>query len=252
MGAWGVTIFSDDVAADVRGDFRELIGDGHTPDGATKRLIKQYREILSDPDEAPVFWLSLAAVQWQIGCLTEKVKLRAIKIIDSGKDLKRWEGEPALLKKRAATLAELREQLLSVPPPPKRIPRTYRAENDWKVGEVVAYRLQSGRKVLLRVIGHHTDKGGTSPVCELLDWVGTTVPEAGQVKSLPIKKSKQAWGVCSQFMLGMPRGPRARKAEAERIIRLGVEAKPRQKPDWCVAFPWEYLDSLFQEVFGIT
>ena len=37
MGTWGVAIFSDDLAADIRGDFRELIGDGLTPSEATAR-----------------------------------------------------------------------------------------------------------------------------------------------------------------------------------------------------------------------
>ena len=28
MGAWGTAIFADDLAADIKGDFRDLIGDG--------------------------------------------------------------------------------------------------------------------------------------------------------------------------------------------------------------------------------
>lgn len=31
MGTWGTGIFSDDLASDIREDFKELIGDGKSP-----------------------------------------------------------------------------------------------------------------------------------------------------------------------------------------------------------------------------
>jgi hypothetical protein len=66
MGAWGVAVFSDDLAADIRGDFRELIGDGLTPSEATNRLVEQYASSLDDSDEMPVFWIALALAQWKL------------------------------------------------------------------------------------------------------------------------------------------------------------------------------------------
>ncbi len=67
MGAWGVAIFSDDLAADIRDDFRELIGDGLTPSEATDRLMEEYRSALDDSHELPVFWIALAVAQWKLG-----------------------------------------------------------------------------------------------------------------------------------------------------------------------------------------
>ncbi len=74
MGAWGVAIFSDDLAADIRGDFRELIGDWLTPSEATDRLKAEYASSLDDPNEMPVFWIALALAQWKLGRLDEFTK----------------------------------------------------------------------------------------------------------------------------------------------------------------------------------
>ena len=40
MGAFGIAIFSDDNAADLRGDYRDLIGEGYSGPEATDRLIQ--------------------------------------------------------------------------------------------------------------------------------------------------------------------------------------------------------------------
>jgi hypothetical protein len=42
VGTWGPGIFSDDLAADVREDFRDLISQGLTPEEATERLKRDY------------------------------------------------------------------------------------------------------------------------------------------------------------------------------------------------------------------
>ena len=43
MGAWGPAIYSDDLACDIRDDFKELIGDGHNSEQATILLEKEYK-----------------------------------------------------------------------------------------------------------------------------------------------------------------------------------------------------------------
>lgn len=49
MGTWGTAIFSDDLAADVRDDWREAILDGLDREEATQKLLADYREILGNP-----------------------------------------------------------------------------------------------------------------------------------------------------------------------------------------------------------
>src|SRR4051812_29356245 len=91
MGAWGTAIFSDDIAADTRDAFTDFVAEGLTSTQATDRLIAESSELLDDEDDAAVFWLSLAATQWKTGRLVKSVRDRAIVIIESGMDLRRWE-----------------------------------------------------------------------------------------------------------------------------------------------------------------
>src|ERR1700687_3648606 len=162
MGSWGVGIFADDLAADVRADFRELVGDGLSATEAVDRLMGEYASFVNDPEEGPVFWLAMADSQWKLGRLEERTLQNALRVIDTGQDLRRWDALKDR-ERREAILRKLRAQLLSPPPEPKRVPRVVREANDWAVGQVIGLRLPSQRWTLMRVIGHHTDKGDGSP-----------------------------------------------------------------------------------------
>src|SRR5262245_40768679 len=77
MGAWGVGIFSNDDAADLREELRDLIADGHSANDATNKLVDDYgigRGGVDDND----FWLGLAAAQHKIGHLGDGVLERAL------------------------------------------------------------------------------------------------------------------------------------------------------------------------------
>src|SRR5438105_1101139 len=154
MSAWGVAVFSDDLAADVRDAYRERIGERLSPTQAVEKLLVQFASSVADQDEGPVFWIALASVQWKLGRLEEGTQREALRVIESGQDLLRWQGSKNQ-QKRAAVLEKVRQQLLSPPPPPKRVPRTIKEANDWQGGEVVGLRLHSGNWALMRVIGHH-------------------------------------------------------------------------------------------------
>lgn len=60
MGSWGVELFEDDTACDVRDDYGELIEDGVADDDATRQVLESYREALDDDADAAVVWLALA------------------------------------------------------------------------------------------------------------------------------------------------------------------------------------------------
>jgi hypothetical protein len=89
LGTWGPGIFSDDTAADVRGDFRELVEGGVPDDEATARVVDRYRDALGD--EEHLLWLAPAAAQAQVGRLDEHVRARALEVIDGGGGLEEWE-----------------------------------------------------------------------------------------------------------------------------------------------------------------
>jgi hypothetical protein len=240
MGAWGTALFSDDTAADVRDGYRDLIGDGFTSPQATDALAKEWGEALADSDEASVFWLALASTQWQCGRLEPRVKSKALKIIEDGTDLRRWREDFKLLKNREAVLAKLLSQLTSPQPPEKHISKRYRNTCDWDVGEVIKYRLLSEKPFLFRVIGFHADKGGTSPVCEMLDWSGAEVPSEKVVRGLT--------GKGPQFMLGRLK---EKELPIERVTRLGVKTESNRKPGGYTVLLWSHLDQQLREVLGL-
>ncbi len=246
MGTWGTAIFSDDLAVDIRRDFRELIGDGLTPSEATERLKAEYSSSLEDPDEMPVFWIALALTQWNLGRLDEGTKKMALQVIDDGTDLEKWDDAKERAK-RAVVLARTRAELLSASPPAKRVPRTIREANEWQIGETIGFQLLSGRWTMFRVIGHHTDKGGRFAVCELLDWVGEVFPPQDLISNLQIRKENTPRGI-SQFLFQEPR----KKKEQARVVRLGIFTTPQQTLGAYTALVWPYVDNQLTEIFALN
>ncbi|MBS0263417.1 MAG: hypothetical protein JSS02_15855 [Planctomycetes bacterium] len=169
MGAWGPAIFSDDVAADTRDAFTDFIAEGLTPTAATDRLIGESAEILENDDEALVFWLSLAATQWKLGRLVDQVRDRAIEIIESGADLKRWgDNTRAEQTQRKKHLEKLRQQLLSPPPAPKKVKALRKSSTDFQPGDVVTFCLDNVTSVRFCVVHLWGDRGGTyADICLL-------------------------------------------------------------------------------------
>jgi hypothetical protein len=245
MGTWGTAIYSDDTASDVRGDYRDLVGDGLSGPEATEALLRHWKDALDDQDDGPVFWLALALTQWQCGRLEPRVQEKALAVIADGSDLQRWKDDPKLWKKRQAVLARVDQQLRAPQPGPKKIPRRYRDTCDWEIGAVVSYRLQSGRLALFRVIGFHADKGGTSPVCELLDWQGLEMPAATAVGELAVKPSRFG---NRQFLLGRLK---EKELPFDRVQCLGIRATPTQTPGGYMVFLWRNLDHELKKAYGL-
>jgi hypothetical protein len=237
LGVWGTGIFSDDIACDVRDGYRDLVGDKYTGLQATDALVEEYREVFDDPEMASVFWLALAATQWRCGRLEPRVQAQALTVIDSGSDLVRWREDPRLFKKRQVVLSKLRETLLSPQPSAKRIPKRFRDTCEWEIGEIIGYRLAMGKFVMFRVIGYHTDKGGTAPVFEILDWVGLHIPGREDLEKVDIVTWARDH---TQLMVGrvsMKELPR------DRVIRLGMKLKPKQtQVQSYIVTLWRWLD----------
>lgn len=143
MGAWGANLYQDDVALDVKDEYKDNLRRGKTNEEAMQEIIDKYQELLEDEEDRGVFWLALADTQWNLGRLDEQVKEQALEIIELGTDLKRWEVNEKLYNKRKEILEKIKEKLLSPQPEEKRMPkyRTYKCE--WKNGDVFAYQLKS-------------------------------------------------------------------------------------------------------------
>jgi hypothetical protein len=246
MGAWGTAIFSDDAARDVRDSYLDLLGDGLSGPETTKKLLVEWAAALQDPAQAPVFWLALASTQSKYGRLEPFVLDRALRTIDDGSDLARWDIDSKDYKKRRVVLDRLRAQLTSPQPPARPVSKRFHDSNEWHVGDLIGYRLLSGRFAVLRVIGHHSDKGGTSPICELLDWTGDQLPDLSQFKNVGIRKTDQTRPM-TQFMLGRTS---AKQRPDSRLHRLGL-GKPLQTPHQFTVLQWRQFDTVLKERFEI-
>jgi len=246
VGTWGTDIFSDDLASDIRRRYRDIVGDGFSGQRATEILFEEYRDILDDPDVGPVFWLALAATQWRCGRLEPQVQAQAIEAIDSGADLVRWQEAPQLFNKRQAVLRELRRTLLSPQPPQKKIRKRFRNTCEWEVGEIIGYQLQSGSLVMFRVIDYFVDLGGTSPIFEVLDWIGQEVPTREVLEIVGIKVGKQE---ATQITVGRVS---KRELPRDRVLRLGIKLNPEQKVKYSMPFTlWRWLDGALETWFGL-
>lgn len=193
VGAWGVAIFSDDLASDIRGTYRELLEDRVPDEEATRRVIDSFRDL--DADEEHVLWLALAAAQSQVGRLDETVKARALDVIDSGRGLELWEQAGATqLAKRKAVLAKLRDQLTGPQPPKKVLRRPWRHETDLRPGDVLSFTGSNGEIALLRVARVDNQRVGAAPVVEWLDFRGRSIPAEWRLRRLNVSERDSAMG----------------------------------------------------------
>lgn len=249
MGAWGPGIFSDDTACDIRDDYREYLGQGLAGEQATARILGEYKSFLADPYDAGVVWLALAATQWKHARLEPDTLAQALHVIDSGVGLQRWTAGTKDYAKRKAALEKLRTQITSPQPAAKKVRRRVKCECDWQIGEMVAYRLLSGKKIVFRAIDHYNDKGGTYPVCELLDWVGQSFPSREEWLSTPIRQgqcpNERSDPIKHITLVGLNR------KWASRLQRLEIKMQPSQQPGLCRFILFPRLDGFLKSCFQL-
>jgi len=113
MGTWGVGLFDNDLAADMRGDWEEALADRRSYDEAMKLLIDKYADDCADDEEdGPVFWFAIATLELDArGEVNDYSRDCALAAMDA--DLQRWrlEGSPEDSQDREQILTALAERL---------------------------------------------------------------------------------------------------------------------------------------------
>jgi hypothetical protein len=252
MGAWGYKLYDDDDAQDARDAYQKLLRQGLTDQAATDRFLTDWQESLNDSDDGPTIWFALADTQWKLGRLNAHVRNQALRLIEDGSSLDRWhEGGPKIVAKRKKVLADLKQQLLSPQPARKEIqvkPPSKIAT--WQPGELIAYRLNSGRLVILCLEevheGHHARLSA-------LDWIGDEVPNPAALKGLkrkPLSLSDKSYGggpyTCWQALAIRKRDvPYARMTRSETLVATA----PRNER-YGTAQQWGKLDECLLSFFG--
>jgi len=168
MGTWGVAIFSNDTAADVRSMYREFLEDGYSDADASAEVLRRFREAVDDPDDGPFLLTGLAAAQQRLGRLQSDVRDRAVAAIDGGADLHLWD-DPKLRERRKAALAKLRAELLGPQRERIAVRRPRRKPSPVATGQVFLLRLDDGRQARFTVIGTEEHRMGDLPILQLID-----------------------------------------------------------------------------------
>lgn len=157
MGHWGTAIFSNDNSADMRDSFLNLFDKGKPLSEIRIEIEKEFKEG-EDLHANSNYWLTLAALQWQVGQVDNDVKSITEKIIDEGIDLKVWqesEADNKDLTKRQNELIKLRDKLQIPNPKPRKIKKKTIPKSILKKGEVFAFPLTNqnfGALVILEEI----------------------------------------------------------------------------------------------------
>ena len=144
MGVWGPELYSNDLASDVRNDYREMLVLHYTHHEAMERIIREHELSETDPHDA-AGWFALADCAWKYGHLDEQLKQFVMKLIDEGIEDKAgiWDysGDRA---KRKKILEKLHQKIQK---PPEKISKPYilmPGKADWNEGDLIAVRMLNG------------------------------------------------------------------------------------------------------------
>lgn len=114
MGAWGVGLFQNDVALEVKDTYVKKLQVGKSNEEAFNETVNELNDMTNDADDKIDFWFALASLMFDYGRLTPDVKNKAFEIINSNNDENRWDTIDK--KKRNRVVESLKEKLLSQQP----------------------------------------------------------------------------------------------------------------------------------------
>lgn len=149
MGVWGYKLYQNDLSLDVRDEFQEMYRDGKKAEEITEKLLEEYRGMIGDPTEEPLFWFALADIQWKCGVLMPEVREKAFYWMEHDRSMECCqplgitENVELQLKHRKKVLEQLKEKLLSPQPPVRKQPKRSVYICPWAIGDVFAYQLES-------------------------------------------------------------------------------------------------------------
>lgn len=269
MGAWGIAIFSDDFACDVRDDYVSLLVNGKSEDEAYQEIIKLHYNDTKGTDDEPIFWYALALTQWKKGRLMNEVKDKALEFIESGSDLHRWNypGNEKNYKKRIEVLEKFKTTITSPMPMKKKLRKpSWIWTSPWRKGAILCYKVIDSRcpeefinkYILVRVIEVYQSESSGFITEELAlglyGWYGNEIPDKDITKHLDyIEISDGNNEVLGRMLIRFLRTDISKKEIKERNIVCLEQDEHFNKPDYfnvgCknVYAPLAVLDMSFTE-----
>jgi hypothetical protein len=187
-----------------------------------------------------------------MGRLDPRVKDAALRIVDEGLDLKKWEGSPGR-RKRATALAQVREKIASPPPAAKPIPKPLPVQlPGWAFAEVIGVRLPNGKLALLHMIAYRkcSRYGVKAPVVSVLNWTEDGIPTAQDLPALTYINWRRI--TCGNHLYNLAFRKRSPLPQ-ERFLHLGL-TKPVTRGEAMAAYGSlrenETLDEMLSDVLA--
>lgn len=211
MSIDGPGLYQDDTAHDVRSEFKKLLASLRDGAQGADVLVARWSPMLADNDVECSFYLALADTEWHLGCLDSRTSRIAMEIIDSGRDLARWDYSPGFRRKRKVVLDRLRKQLVADQPAPRipRVPTPF--QTPWAVGDVLTYSTAGNATYVLAVVAINENAGSRFAIADVLEWDG--------VSSLTAHWAQSSNVLGGQRMMLTPF--RRHDLPAERVRQLG-------------------------------
>jgi hypothetical protein len=269
MGTWEAGIFSDDIAADARDEYRSHLEYGLQGADATDRVLLEFRDSKDDVDAGPPLWLSLAATQIKLGRLEARVQKRALEIIDGGIDLARFAETPKLLNARRKILNRLRSQLVGPQRSSVKVRPFIPSDCDWEAGEVVGFQRSSGDWVPLHVQGIGEHRRSRYPIVSILSVPFEHIEQADDFSAVrrvlseaqarrphlfPPNDDRFRFGKCPDCFTIFGLTKRELSSTRIRRTRKRIDPKVTIEGDGIlpgmVCVPWKRLDSFIDRRIG--
>jgi len=257
MPHYGLKLFDEDLAADMRSSWDVLLAAGATTEEATARTETEFAASLRDVDEEPIFRLALAALQERSAALQPAVRDAAIEVIDSGRDLARWETEQDR-RQRQEVLEQLRASLVHPRSKAVRVRKPFVSSTNLEAGDIFSYRRTNGHLALFRVYRIEMPKSGDrSPFVELLDYDGEMVPNhlaLDQLHGMPSPWPRQSGWERDRTIGYVLLDERGRPEPKDRIEILVKGLEPRgfhpYRGPYSSYLHWKDLDASLERIFG--
>ncbi|MCR5286936.1 MAG: DUF4259 domain-containing protein [Saccharofermentans sp.] len=148
MGAWGAGITSNDTAQDLLNEYKAAFF-YYDVATAVKKIDEYVRTMFDETDEEEfaAYYYSLADFMWKKGILTDEIRDRAVKMVDSDFGMNLWKEEGAFAEKeRRKVLAKFRDTITSPQCAPKKIKIDYYMDDIFEDGEYVCFQLKTEGK----------------------------------------------------------------------------------------------------------
>lgn len=220
MGTWSTAITSDDTVADVIGTVVEQLKLGATMTDASDHARRVFRDLLADPDDGPLFWLGLAAIQWKHGPVEKDVIERVQAVVREELGLDRWREDKRALEKRRAVLARFAEQVSRPNDSPKPLPKQVIRKAPFEAGDCLAIRVPDGRYTAALVLAsdNSNPENGMNMVAGL-DYLSSRRPDLADFKRRKLlRRHFGAWRGAKDLCWI---GPVGFKKERERLELVG-------------------------------